>query len=110
MNSLCEKKHEEYCNETAIDTYQTFESLDEFPRYEKPNKFNYDDLTLARKNKEMRELIRDFPDVSPFYIEMFWDLLENASPEEKEKMKEWKKSKPKPRPKGGEIVGAVTIE
>jgi hypothetical protein len=52
-----------------------FNSIDEMPRYEAPNPFNHDKLTLAKRKKEVEAAAKDYPNVPPSMIEMAWDLI-----------------------------------
>tara|TARA_R100000541_G_scaffold27854_1_gene37200 strand:+ start:991 stop:1275 length:285 start_codon:yes stop_codon:yes gene_type:complete len=49
--------------------------LDEMPRHEASNPLNYDDITLARRNKEISAIMKDYPDQSPNAIQMAWDFV-----------------------------------
>ena len=49
--------------------------LDEMPRHEASNPLNYDYLTLARRNKEISAIMKDYPDQSPSAIQMAWDFV-----------------------------------
>lgn len=49
--------------------------LNEMPRHEASNPLNYDDLTLARREKEISAIIKDYPNENPSSIQMAWDFV-----------------------------------
>lgn len=80
------------------------------PRHKPSNPYNYDDLTLATKRKEVTAASKDYPNVPCSMIEMAWDLVKNtANIDEIIKNGEWSNAEPKARPEGG-VYQNITIE
>lgn len=86
---------------------------DVLPRYKEPNPRNYDDLTLARKKVELKAMIAHYKDISPAWLEMCWDFVENTSKERIDEIirtKEFEKpSSVKRDYAGGIIENAITV-
>ena len=81
--------------------------MENIPRHKAENPFNYTDLELAKRKKGIIDAIKDYPHISPAWIEMAYDIVENNDFDElKKKIDE---SKPKERENGG-ILNNVTIE
>ena len=86
---------------------------DELPRYKETNPRNYDDLTLARKRTELKAMVAHYKDISPAWLEMCWDFVENTS---KERIAEIIETKEFEKPctstrdmKGGIVKNAIDI-
>jgi hypothetical protein len=91
---------------------QEFNSIEEMPRYEAPNPFKYDNLTLAKRKKDVEAASRDYPNVPPSMIEMAWDLIQNNPEEEIVDIinnGKWEKAPKKERQAGG-VVKSMIIE
>lgn len=58
----------------------------ELPKYEAPNPYNYTKVQLAKRKKDIKAMIRDFPTVSPMWCEWIYDVIENTPKEEVEKI------------------------
>jgi hypothetical protein len=58
----------------------------ELPKYENPNPYNYTKVQLAKRKKDIKAMIRDFPTVSPMWCEWIYDVIENTPKEEVEKI------------------------
>lgn len=89
-----------------------FSTIDEMPRYEAPNPFNYDNLTLAKRKKEVETASRDYPNVPQSMIEMAWDLIQNNPEAEIDDIinhSKWEKAPKKERQTGG-VVKSMIIE
>jgi len=73
--------------------------LNEMPRHEASNPLNYDDLTLARRNKEISAIMKDYPDQSPNAIQMAWDFvfLQGSDEAAMAEVKKLEKQPAKPR-------------
>ena len=73
--------------------------LAEMPRHEASNPLNYDDLTLARRNKEISAIMKDYPDQSPSAIQMAWDFvyLQGSDEEAMKEVKRLEKLPPRAR-------------
>ena len=50
-------------------------SLENMPRHEASNPLKYDDLTLARRDKEISAIMKDYPNEAPSAIQMAWDFV-----------------------------------
>lgn len=56
--------------------------LEEIPRYQESNPFNYDDETLALKRREVNQIMKDYPHMSRTQINDVWDLVHNMNDEQ----------------------------
>jgi len=54
----------------------------DLPKYVAPNPYNYTELQLAKRKRDIKQLIRDYPSVSPMWCEWFYDIVENTPKEE----------------------------
>lgn len=68
--------------------YENTPSLEDLPRYERPNPFNYDDETLAKKDKEVLDLMKLYPKQDRALIEQIWDMTYKMNAEEWDEFKE----------------------
>ena len=86
---------------------------DTLPRYKETNPRNYDTLTLARKRVELKAMIAHYGDMSPAWLEMCWDFVENTPKERITEIidtKEFEKAPTKERNyKGGVIEDSIDI-
>jgi hypothetical protein len=57
-------------------------------RYKPINHFNYSDDELAEKKLAMEKLKIIYPDVSPYYAEMVYDLCKNTDETKMEEIKQ----------------------
>jgi hypothetical protein len=81
-----------------------FSTIDEMPRYQRDEPFNYDNLTLAKRKKEIDAAAKDYPNVPPSMIEMAWDLIQNNTDEMINDIitsGKWEKASKKERPTCG---------
>ena len=89
----------------------TIDHIDEFPRHKAANPYNYDALTLAKRQLEINAATKDFPHIPKHTIEIAWDTTHNIGTDKMNeiiKNKEWE-TKPKDRPKAG-VYNTMTIE
>ena len=66
----------------------------DLPRYQAPNPYNYTPVQLAKRTRDLKQIVRDFPTVPPLWCEWMYDVIENTPPEEVEKIineKLWEK-------------------
>jgi hypothetical protein len=49
--------------------------VENMPRYVGSNPLKYDDLTLARREKEIKAIMKDYPNETPANIQMAWDFI-----------------------------------
>ena len=86
---------------------------DHFTRLNKyPNQMNFSEEQLKRRERELKILQRDYPDVCVSWLELVWNYCESTPMEEQERVikeKLWE-SKPKEREMGGVITDAITVE
>jgi NADH:ubiquinone oxidoreductase subunit len=85
--------------------------MDDIPRHEQKNPFNYTSLELAERKKAIRDATKDYPNVPEGWIEWMYDLIKNIPEEEIKDIinnKKWE-DKPKERDAAGTIV-CGTIE
>ena len=76
-------------------------SIDEFPRHQPSNSYNFDELTLAKRQLEINAAKRDFPHIPENVISMSWDTVHNlgeSAMNEIIETKAWEKAKKKDRP------------
>ena len=86
-------------NELITDDDGNSVSLENMPRHEASNPLNYDDLTLARRNKEISAIIKDYPNENPSSIQMAWDFvyLQGSDEAAMAEVKKLEKQPAKPR-------------
>jgi hypothetical protein len=87
---------------------------DEFDRTKKYfNKCGFDDATLRRRDVEMRELQKTYPDVCSSHLELCWNFCEFTPKEEQDRIIASKEFEQKPKNKrntGGIIKSAIKIQ
>lgn len=95
------------------DEISTITLDDEFDRKKKYlNPCNFDDATLRRRDIEMKELQKAYPNVAPAHLELAWNFCEFTPKEEQDRIiasKEFEK-KAKKRNMGGVMKNAMSIE
>ena len=60
--------------------------MDEIPRHQPENHYNYTAVQLAERKKALRDMQRDYPDVPYAWLEMLYDWHKNTPNEEVEKI------------------------
>jgi hypothetical protein len=86
---------------------------DEFDRKKRYiNACGFDDATLRRRDNELKELQKLYPNMCPSMLELAWNFCEFTPKEEQDRIIKEKtfEGKPKPRMMGGTIKSAMTIE
>ena len=87
---------------------------DEFSRSKKyTNSCGFDDDTLRRRDVEIRELIKLYPDMCVSWLELAWNYCEMTPKEEQDRIiasKEFEKKSSNRRNTGGVIKNAITIQ
>ena len=73
--------------------------LEELPRATQSNPLGFDEVTLARREREIANIMKDYPTVPPKFIEIAWDFVATSKSEEDalEEVKRWDKTPAKPR-------------
>ena len=73
--------------------------LKELPRATQSNPLGFDELTLARREREIANIMKDYPNVPPKFIETAWDFVASSKTEEDalEQVKKWDRLPAKPR-------------
>lgn len=56
----------------------------ELPRYQKPNPYNYTEVQLSKRKRDIKAMIADYPTVNGMWCEWLYDVIENMPPEEVE--------------------------
>lgn len=87
-------------------------NIDDFPRHQPSNPYNYDELTLAKRQLEINAAKRDFPHIPENVISMSWDTVHNIGESAMNDIietKAWEKAKQRDRPKPG-VYNTITIE
>ena len=85
--------------------------FEDLPRFEASNPYNYDKLTLSKREADIRQYMRERPNISRGHIEMIWDFINNTPEEEVNKIINeglWEKQIKK-RQNGGEIKNCIEI-
>ena len=54
----------------------------ELPRYEAPNPYNYNPIQMAKRKRDIKAMIIDYPSVNPMWCEWMYDIIENMPPDE----------------------------
>ena len=60
--------------------------MDEIPRHQPENHYNYTAVQLAERKKALRDMQRDYPDVPYAWLEMLYDWHKNTPNEKVEKI------------------------
>ena len=78
---------------------ETLTPLEDLPRATPSNPLNFDELTLARREREIALIMKDYPNVPPKMIETAWDYVATSKSEEEafEQIKKWDETPPKKR-------------
>lgn len=86
---------------------------DEFDRKKRYiNSCNFDDETLRRRENEMKELVKLYPDVCRSWLELAWNFCSYTSKEEQDRIiasKEFEKPPTNKRNVGGVLKNAMNI-
>ena len=87
---------------------------DEFPRQNKYcNDMGFDTQTLQRRNNDMKEMQKAYPNMTPAWLEMAWNFCEITPKEEQDRIikdKLWEGKPDKKKDTGGLINDAMSIE
>ncbi len=87
---------------------------DEFNRQKRYiNACGFDDATLRRRDNELKELERLYPNMCPSLLELAWNFCEYTPKEEQDRIIAEKRFEAKPvkkREMGGTIKNAVSVE
>ena len=59
---------------------------EDIPRATRPNPWNYNNLELAKKDKAVKDAIKDYPNIPEKWIDWMYDIVEHKSKEEIEKI------------------------
>lgn len=76
------------------------------------NACGFDDATLRRRDNELKELAKLYPDVCISHLELAWNFCEYTPKEEQDKIireKLWEKPPEKRRQSGGVLKSAMSI-
>ena len=87
---------------------------DEFTRQKKyANDMGFDTETLQRRNNDMKEMQKLYPNMTPAWLEMAWNFCEQTPKEEQDRIikeKLWEGKPENKRGTGGLLVDAMSIE
>ena len=87
---------------------------DEFKREKKYiNSCKFDDATLRRRENEMKELVKLYPNVCRSWLELAWNYTEFTPKEEQDRIiasKEWEKPANNKRNVGGVVKNSIKIQ
>ena len=77
----------------------TLVPLEEMPRAKARNPLNFDEETLAKRERDIKAIMRDYPGITPKMIETAWDYVQSCESEEEamKEVKSWDKLPPKKR-------------
>jgi hypothetical protein len=56
----------------------------DLPKYQAPNPYNYTNVQLAKRKRDIKAMIKDYPTVAPMWCEWLYDVIENMPQEEVE--------------------------
>jgi hypothetical protein len=56
------------------------------PKYEAPNPYNYSKIQMAKRKRDIKAMINDYPNVNAMWCEWLYDVIENTPPEEVEEI------------------------
>ena len=103
-----------YNNNNSLDELTTKTLDDEFDRKKKYiNSCKFDDATLRRRDNELKELQKLYPNMCLSFLELCWNFCEYTPKEEQDRIikdKLWECKPEKVRVMGGVIKNAMTIE
>ena len=54
----------------------------DLPKYQAPNPYNYTKVQLAKRKRDIKAMINDYPSVNPMWCEWLYDVIENTPPDE----------------------------
>jgi NADH:ubiquinone oxidoreductase subunit len=66
----------------------------DLPRHQKANPYNYTKVQLAKRERDIKALLKDYPKVPPMWVEWMYDVVENMPKDEQERIinnGEWEK-------------------
>lgn len=97
-------------NNDEISTLTLDDEFDRKKRY--INACGFDDATLRRRDNELKELQKLYPNMCPSMLELAWNFCEFTPKEEQDRIIREKafEGKPKSRMMGGTMKSAMTIE
>ena len=52
-------------------------SINELPRYQPENPYNYSNVELAQRTKAIKDIQKDYPKVNISWVEWLYDTIEN---------------------------------
>jgi hypothetical protein len=58
----------------------------DLPKYVAPNPYNYTAVQLAKRKRDIKAMIRDYPNVNPMWAEWLYDTIENMPNDEVEEI------------------------
>jgi len=58
----------------------------DLPKYQAPNPYNYTKIQYAKRKRDIKAMISDYPSVSPMWCEWLYDVIENTPKEEVEEI------------------------
>ena len=88
-------------------------SIDDIPRYEEPNPYNYTSLQKSVRNVEIDKFVAKYPTVPSRWVEWCFDIINNRPIEETRKIIESGELEKPPEVawhKGGVIENSVSVE
>ena len=57
-------------------------SIEELPRYQPENPYNYTSVELAKRTKALKDIHKDYPTVNAAWAEWLYDVIEHMPAEE----------------------------
>lgn len=85
----------------------------EIPRYQEPNPFGYTEIQKAKRNKAIRDAMKDYPHLPRLWIEWMYDVIENKPSDEVTRImenNEWDKPPEKPHQNGGVMKSMEVLD
>lgn len=65
---------------------EDIQDIQDIPRHEPENHYNYTELELAERKKALRDMERDYPNLPFAWLEMAYDWHKNANEDEVKKI------------------------
>jgi len=82
------------------------------PRAQRPNPYKYDNLQMAKRDKAINDMTKDFPSIPYKWLEWLYDTIENKPREEVDeiiKSGAWEKQINTSRMTGGTITEGCEV-
>lgn len=99
--------------DTLVEVPESNGDTIDIPRYQEPNPFNYTELQKAKRNKAIKDAMKDYPHLPRLWIEWMYDVVENKPVNEVEEIIEknlWDAPPDKPHKLGGVMKSMEVLD